>query len=320
MSNKAKPMLSENRYRLLGSAVYYTLQGLSIIGWWILLWQVPDSREYFRTSRMTDTALMDLLWVNLVLLGLGSWVSAFLLWKRPKHGFIQPLTWILVGGGVYPTLYVCRATYITNGEGWAATLCMLLMSAGSFFAAWTAGLDNPLFRVAPERTRIGHIFRTFLHTSVFWFISLALVPWLLVQAEQALNIPSFSTPFQSWLPWIGFTGFGILNLTTGYVMSNWGKGTPLPLETASVLVVRGPYRFVRNPMAISGLSLGLMVGWWLGSWFTLSIVILAGITWHVFVRPIEEQDLEQRFGEDYITYKTQIRNWIPTIKPAPVSP
>ena len=142
-------MLSENRYRLLGSAVYYTLQGLSIIGWWILLWQVPDSREVFRTSRMTDTALIDFLWADLFFLGLGSWVSAFLLWKRPKHGFIQPLTWILVGGSVYPTLYVCRATYITNGEGWAATLCMLLMSAG-FFAAWTAGLDNPLFRVAPE--------------------------------------------------------------------------------------------------------------------------------------------------------------------------
>ena len=142
---------------------------------------------------------------------------------------------------------------------------------------------------------------------------------MLIQAEQALYIPSFTTPFQSWLPWIGFTGFGILNLTTGYD-EQLGERNPSSSETAGVLVVRGPYRFVRNPMAISGLSLGLMVGWWLGSWLTLGIVILAGITWHVFVRPIEERDLEQRFGADYITYKTQIRNWIPTIKPAPVSP
>ena len=286
----------------------------------MLLWNVPDSRSLFRTSRMTDTALMDFWWANLLFLGLGSWLCGFLLWKRPDHDVIPPLTWTLVGGSVYSTLYVCRATYLTNGEGWAATLCMLLMSAGSFFAAWTAGLDNPLFKVAPERSNIGHIFRTFLQTTIFWFISLALIPWLLIQAEQALHIPTFSTPFQSWLPWVGFTGFGLLNLTTGYVMSNWGKGTPLPLETASVLVIRGPYRFVRNPMAISGLLLGLMVGWWLGSFLTLGIVILAGITWHVFVRPLEERDLEQRFGEDYITYKTQIRNWIPTAKPAPSSP
>lgn len=320
MSNKAKPMLPEDRYRLLGSAVYYTLQGVSLIGWWFLLWQVPNSRVFFRTSVMSDTALMSILWADLIFLGLGSCLCGLMLWKRPEHGFTQPLSWMLFGGNIYPMVYTCWSTYITSGEGWAASIGMLLLSAGSFFAAWTAGIDNPLFRVAPERTQIGHIFRTFLHTVVFWFISLVLIPWLLIQAEHALHIPSFSTPLQSWLPCVGFTGFGLLNLTTGYVMSNWGKGTPLPLETASVLVVRGPYRFVRNPMAISGLSLGLMVGWWIGSWLTLTIVILAGITWHTFVRPIEEQDLEQRFGEDYITYKNQIRNWIPTIKPAPIAP
>lgn len=285
-----------------------------------MIWNLPGSREFFRISMMTDSPLMDLLWADLFFLGLGSWVCAFLLWKKPEHGVIRPLTWLLVGGSICPTVYVCRATYITNGEGWAATLCLLLLSAGTFFAAWTAGLDNPLFRVAPKRTPMGHLFRTLLHTIVFWFISLLLVPWLLIQAEQALNIPTFSTPFQYWLPWIGFSGFGILNLTTGFLMSTWGKGTPLPLETASVLVIRGPYRFVRNPMAVSGLSLGLMVGWWLGSWLTLTIVFLAGITWHVFVRPLEERDLEARFGEAYLVYKSEIRNWIPTIKPAPISP
>ena len=284
------------------------------------MWLVPDFGKFFRTSMMTASALMNLMWTDLFLLGLGSCLCGLLLWKRPEHESIRPLTWFLVGGSICPTFYVCRATYITNGEGWAATLCMLLLSAGSFFAAWTAGLDNPLFRVAPERTRSGHIFRTFLHTTVFWFISLVLVPWLLIRAEQALHIPIFSTPFQSWLPWVGFTGFGLLNLTTGYVMSSWGKGTPLPLETARVLVVRGPYRFVRNPMAISGLSLGLMVGWWLGSWLTLTIVILAGIIWHVFVRPLEERDLQQRFGEEYLAYKSEIQNWIPTTKPAAISP
>lgn len=38
------------------------------------------------------------------------------------------------------------------------------------------------------------------------------------------------------------------------------------------------------------------------------------------IRPLEERDLEQHFGEDYIIYKTQIRNWIPNTKPAPLSP
>ena len=169
---------------------------------------------------------MDFLWVDLLFLGLSSCFCGFLLGKRPQNQMIQPLTWILVGGSVYPMLYVCRATYVTHGDGWATSLSMLVMGAGSFFAAWTAGLDNPLFRVAPERTRVGHILRTLLHTCVFWFISLAMVPWLLVQAQSALNIPGFTTPFQYWLPPVGFAGFALLNLTTGYVMSNWGKSPP----------------------------------------------------------------------------------------------
>ena len=168
-------MLSENRNRLLGASVYYTLQGLSILGCWRMVVSVPDLRTFFLSSRMTDTAFMDIFWISLILMGLGSWTCAFLLWKRPNHGFIQPLTWFLVGGSIYPMVYACWSTYITDGEGWATSLCLLLLGAGLFVHG--PGLDNPLFRVAPDRTRMGHIFRTFLHTSIFWFISLALVPW-----------------------------------------------------------------------------------------------------------------------------------------------
>jgi protein-S-isoprenylcysteine O-methyltransferase Ste14 len=227
---------------------------------------------------------------------------------------------MLVGAAIYPTLYVCGATYMSDGEGWAASMAMLLCSTGTFLAAWTAQFYNPLFRVAPQRTNNQHIFRTFVQTSIFWFLSLAVAPWLLLQAEQALHIPKFHTPLQQWLPWLFFALFGTINLYTGYTMSNWGKGTPLPLETARVLVVRGPYRYVRNPMAITGLSLGVMVGWWLGSWLTLITVFIGGLVWHCFVRPIEEKDLEERFGEEYIRYKQHIRNWIPTKNPSSPTP
>ena len=146
MSNKAKPMSSENRYRLLGSAVYYTLQGFSIIGWWVSLWQVPDSR-IFRTSRMIDTAFMDLLWTNLSFWGWVLWSAHRYSGKDPSYGYIQPLTWDLGWRACIPRFMFVERLIITNGEGWAATLCMLLMCAGSFFAAWTAGLENnPLFR------------------------------------------------------------------------------------------------------------------------------------------------------------------------------
>ena len=310
----------EELFRILSASLYFFTQGMGIIAWWFVLLFVPTSRVHFRTSRMSDEALLDFIWPDLFLLGFGSCICAWMIAKRHRSPITQPLTWIIVGASIYPTLYVCGATYVSGGEGWAASMAMLLCGSGSFFAAWTSRLENPLFRVAPKRSNNQHIIRTFIQTSIFWFVSLAAVPWLLTKAEYTLDIPQFHTPFQIWLPCLLFSLFGMVNLYTGYIMSNWGKGTPLPLDTARVLVVRGPYRYVRNPMAITGLLLGLMVGWWLGSWLNLIIVFMGGIIWHIFVRPIEEQDLTNRFGDEYIQYKHRIRNWIPTTKPAPPTP
>ena len=313
-------MTREENVRRIGASLYFLTQGLGIISWWIILIYIPTSRVYFRTSRMSDEALLDFIWPDLFFLGFGSVLCSWMIWKHHTAPITKPLIWMMVGAAIYPTLYVCGATYMSDGEGWAASMAMLLCASGSFFAAWTAQLENPLFRVAPQRSDNQHIFRTFIQTSIFWFLSLVAVPWLLTKAEQTLGISRFHTLFQPWLPWVLFAIIGTINLYTGYTMSNWGKGTPLPLETARVLVVRGPYRYVRNPMAITGLSLGLMVGWWLGSWFTLAIVFAGGLVWHIFVRPIEERDLEDRFGEEYLQYKKQVRNWIPTARPAPPAP
>jgi protein-S-isoprenylcysteine O-methyltransferase Ste14 len=36
------------------------------------------------------------------------------------------------------------------------------------------------------------------------------------------------------------------------------------------LVIAGPYRYVRNPMAVAGILQGIAVGWYLGS---VSVII-----------------------------------------------
>ena len=52
-----------------------------------------------------------------------------------------------------------------------------------------------------------------------------------------------------------------------------GEGTPLPAETARKLVVAGPYRYVRNPMAVAGVIQTASIGLLFGSWM---VVVLAG--------------------------------------------
>lgn len=309
----------EWRWRTRGGSAYFLVQGVAVSCWWLLLVWVPPARALFHTRRMSDQALLDFAWPDVPLVAVGSFLCAWALWRAPRAPWTQRLVWLLLGATAYPSLYVTGATFASGGEGWAATLAMLFALSGTFLAAWTVRPDGPLFRVAPERSTTYHIAHTMLQTSGFWLVTLCLGPWLFTHAERTLGIPPFDAPFQSWLPWVLFGIVGCINLYTGYTMSRWGQGTPLPLETARVLVVRGPYRYVRNPMAVTGLFLGLMVGWWLGSWLTMATVVLGGLAWNFFVRPIEERDLLQRFGEPYREYTKEVKCWIPRWPSSPQS-
>ena len=86
----------------------------------------------------------------------------------------------------------------------------------------------------------------------------------------------------------------------------------LPLDTARELVVAGPYRHVRNPMAIGGLSQGIGVAVWLGAPAVLAYVAVGMAIWKWIARPWEERDLEERFGD---RYRAAAPCWPPGLAP-----
>ncbi|MCA9128049.1 MAG: isoprenylcysteine carboxylmethyltransferase family protein [Planctomycetales bacterium] len=90
-----------------------------------------------------------------------------------------------------------------------------------------------------------------------------------------------------------------------------GRGTPLPTASATNLVEAGPYRFLRNPMAAAGIGQGFFVGCWLGNPLVV-IFALAGIpVWHCVVRPLEEADMLERYGDAYQRYRGRVPLWLP---------
>lgn len=99
-----------------------------------------------------------------------------------------------------------------------------------------------------------------------------------------------------------------------------GDGTPLPAATANRLVTAGPYRVVRNPMAVSGFVQGAAVGLMLSSWMVVVYAVLGSLLWNFAVRPLEEADLEARFGDEFRRYRDTVRCWIPRLGPAPEAP
>ena len=109
--------------------------------------------------------------------------------------------------------------------------------------------------------------------------------------------------------WVFVAGALILLLGAAVLFRQAGT-TPNPTKPTTALVVRGPYRFTRNPMyvALAALYLGLTLlvndVWPL----VLLPVVLALVQWRVIAR--EEAYLARKFGDQYRAYKARVRRWI----------
>ena len=92
-----------------------------------------------------------------------------------------------------------------------------------------------------------------------------------------------------------------------------GRGTPAPFDPPRRLVIRGPYRFVRNPMYIgAGLALAGAALFY-ESWPLLGYAGLFFLVTHLFVMWYEEPTLRGTFGQEYEAYCRQVRRWWPKI-------
>jgi len=91
-----------------------------------------------------------------------------------------------------------------------------------------------------------------------------------------------------------------------------GRGTPAPFDPPRRLVVRGPYRLVRNPMYLGA---GLAVTGAALFYQSMPLLGYAGLfilATHVFVVMYEEPSLRRNFEGDYDTYWRRVGRWWPT--------
>lgn len=168
------------------------------------------------------------------------------------------------------------------------------------------------FRPAPTRSLRLNLLWTALQSVVIWAITLGVVPALLVMVKRYASIESFTFAGQWHIAAALFVVASMLNVASGATLAVEGLGTPLPIECPQRLVIGGPYRYVRNPMAIAGISQGVAVAVWLGSWTVLFYALAGAALWHVAIGPREERDLARRFGADYESYQSAVRLWWPT--------
>jgi protein-S-isoprenylcysteine O-methyltransferase Ste14 len=112
------------------------------------------------------------------------------------------------------------------------------------------------------------------------------------------------------------TGVGLLLFAASLRrFATEGRGTLAPWDPPRALVVRGPYRFVRNPM-ISGVIFilfgeALMLlsrphAIWAAAFLAMNLI-------HIPL--VEEPQLEARFGESYREYCRHVGRFLPRLRP-----
>ena len=170
------------------------------------------------------------------------------------------------------------------------------------------------FRRAEPAPSSWNLFKTALQVVFFWGVFLFVLPPLVVAASARAGIgagPSAATRAAGSIIFLLASGLG---LGSAYAIATQGDGTPLPIDAPRRLVIRGPYAYVRNPMAVAGMAQGIGVALWHGSWPVAAYVAAGGLVWHVVVRPIEEADLAQRFGSAFARYRNDVPLWWPRMR------
>lgn len=291
------------------ATIYFAFQGIAILAWWILLIAVPTSRRYFQMG--SDENILLAFWLpDLFLLAIGSLVLSWLI--IAKHKFTPIVLWFTVGTISYATFYCLAFAWMTD-TGWLGVVAMFpaMITSGNFAIGLTPAFHEKMFRYSKEAKTGWILTKTLTQIIIVWSLILVVFPLLIVQVEAKIGIPRFSFPFQTILAIILFPFVSLIGLASAYSMAKIGRGTPLPMDTASKLVVSGIYAYVRNPMAISGIGQGLLVGFLLGSPMVLLYALLGAFIWQVIYRQLEEDDLAIKFGADYEDYRQRVRCWIP---------
>lgn len=129
----------------------------------------------------------------------------------------------------------------------------------------------------------------------------------------------FARPTASSFLW------GILVMIIGEMVRFWGVAyaggaTRTRNVGASTLVTNGPFAYVRNPLYLGNMCIytgaAIISNTWL-PWLIFIIWIFFGVQYHLIVK-LEEEKLQELFGNSYLEYKNKVPRFFPRFSPLKV--
>jgi protein-S-isoprenylcysteine O-methyltransferase Ste14 len=126
-------------------------------------------------------------------------------------------------------------------------------------------------------------------------------------------------PWNDWPIWrvlsavLVLLGLGIRALADGFA----GRHTRTEEIEAPRLSTGGPYSFVRNPIYVGSMVIGLGMVGLLANWVALIPYLAVFAVFYFAVIPAEEQFLKRTFGRQYEEYCQNVSRMLPRLTPWP---
>jgi protein-S-isoprenylcysteine O-methyltransferase Ste14 len=114
---------------------------------------------------------------------------------------------------------------------------------------------------------------------------------------------------------------GAILVVVGLFFAQWsilvqfthGRGTPLPMMPTQRLITTGPFQYCRNPMTLGTILAYLGLGIAAATIVGIILVVALAALLFVYLKRMEEQELAERFGEEYLAYRRDVPFIIPRI-------
>lgn len=151
-------------------------------------------------------------------------------------------------------------------------------------------------------------FRNLFFTIVHPGLVAGLIPYWILNGS---NNP-FSRPFEitQYCGTILFS-FGLAILLECIVRFAWqGRGTLSPIDPTKDLVIKGLYRYSRNPMYVGVMLMLAGEAVFFESKFMWGYGLIVFLIFNLFILLVEEPRLRKDFGADYQAYCKKVRMWL----------
>lgn len=186
------------------------------------------------------------------------------------------------------------------GEALALSLGLL---PGLALSRWTAERRNAQGRAVLQALGFGGL--------VLGLLPAAILGWNGARPEPLLVRPlwELGLALQLALAPLG------LGLSAAQEFALRGRGTPLPLDPPSRLVVSGPYAYLQSPMQVSTAALLLLVGAFLDSFPVVCAAGMAAVFGLGVAHWAERVALGERFGAPHRLWSAHVHPWRPRWRP-----